>query len=231
MIKILIWFIASELKPEGGGGIRLPHLFIKDPPSPIYTKSKIFPPLPTVTTPPHPCPPKLWIWNPVSTPSNYLTPSLQLGRGEQNNLRKMEVFQFFGLWDLEIDFWFTNHEPLIPTLEYQQNFDFNFKRVLRHIKGEEGCYVLESFCHNVEVVSWCLYIDIYVIYVFVYTYIYIYIYIHIYIYRHIYIYIYIYIYYFQCELYDKYFSKKAEVETSKMIVVYFLTLLYIYKER
>ena len=28
----------------------------------------------------------------------------------------MEVFQIFGLWDQEIDLWFTNHGPLIPTL-------------------------------------------------------------------------------------------------------------------
>ena len=32
----------------------------------------------------------------------------------------------------------------------------------------------------------------------------------------------------QCELYDKYCSKKTDVETSKMIVFYFLTILYIY---
>ena len=28
----------------------------------------------------------------------------------------MEVLKIFGLWDQEIDSWFTNHEPLIPTL-------------------------------------------------------------------------------------------------------------------
>ena len=28
----------------------------------------------------------------------------------------MKVLQIFGLWDQEIDSWFTNHEPLIPTL-------------------------------------------------------------------------------------------------------------------
>ena len=33
---------------------------------------------------------------------------------------------------------------------------------------------------------------------------------------------------FQCELYDKYCSKKTDVETSKMTVFYFLTILYIY---
>ena len=33
---------------------------------------------------------------------------------------------------------------------------------------------------------------------------------------------------FQCELYDEYCSKKTDVETSKMIVFYFLTILYIY---
>ena len=31
---------------------------------------------------------------------------------------------------------------------------------------------------------------------------------------------------FKCELYDKYFSKKTEVETLKMIDSYFLTILY-----
>ena len=28
----------------------------------------------------------------------------------------MEVLQIFGLWDQEIDSWFTNNEPLTPTL-------------------------------------------------------------------------------------------------------------------
>ena len=28
----------------------------------------------------------------------------------------MEVSQIFGLWNQEIDSWFTNHEPLIPTM-------------------------------------------------------------------------------------------------------------------
>ena len=37
--------------------------------------------------------------------------------------------------------------------EYQQNFDLNFKQGLRDITTEEGHYVLESFCQNVEVVS------------------------------------------------------------------------------
>ena len=35
--------------------------------------------------------------------------------------------------------------------EYQQNFDLNFKLVLRDITTEEGYYVLES-CQNVEVI-------------------------------------------------------------------------------
>ena len=30
----------------------------------------------------------------------------------------MEVLKIFGLWDQEIDSWFTNQEPLIPTLIY-----------------------------------------------------------------------------------------------------------------
>ena len=30
----------------------------------------------------------------------------------------MEVLQIFGSWDQEIDLWFTNHQPLIPTLYY-----------------------------------------------------------------------------------------------------------------
>ena len=33
---------------------------------------------------------------------------------------------------------------------------------------------------------------------------------------------------FQCELYDKYSSKKIDVEMLKMIFFYFLTILYIY---
>ena len=41
--------------------------------------------------------------------------------------------------------------------EYQQNFDLNFKRALGDITIEEGYYLLESFCQNVEVVSWYLY--------------------------------------------------------------------------
>ena len=28
----------------------------------------------------------------------------------------MEVLQIFGFWDKEIDLWFTNYKPLIPTL-------------------------------------------------------------------------------------------------------------------
>ena len=28
----------------------------------------------------------------------------------------MKVLRIFGSWDQEIDSWFTNHEPLIPTL-------------------------------------------------------------------------------------------------------------------
>ena len=34
----------------------------------------------------------------------------------KNDSWKMEVLNIFGLWDQEIDLWFTNHEPLIPTL-------------------------------------------------------------------------------------------------------------------
>ena len=34
-----------------------------------------------------------------------------------------------------------------------KKFDLNFKRALRDITTEEGYYVLESFCQNVEVVS------------------------------------------------------------------------------
>ena len=33
---------------------------------------------------------------------------------------------------------------------------------------------------------------------------------------------------FQCELYDKHCSKKTDIETPKMIVPYFLTILYIH---
>ena len=34
-----------------------------------------------------------------------------------------------------------------------KNFDLNFKRALQDIKTEDGYYILESFCQNVEVVS------------------------------------------------------------------------------
>ena len=34
----------------------------------------------------------------------------------KNNSWKMEVLRIFGSWDQQIDSWFTNHEPLIPTL-------------------------------------------------------------------------------------------------------------------
>ena len=34
----------------------------------------------------------------------------------------MEVLQVFGSWDQEIDLWFTNHEPLIPTLHFKCNY-------------------------------------------------------------------------------------------------------------
>ena len=70
----------------------------------------------------------------------------------------------------------------------QKNFDLKFQTSSGDIANEKGYYVLESFCQNVEVVSWCLYI-----YNIIYTYIYIYIYIYI-IYTYI-IYVYmIYIY-------------------------------------
>ena len=36
----------------------------------------------------------------------------------KNILWKMEVLQIFGLWDQEIGSWFTNCEPLIPTLRH-----------------------------------------------------------------------------------------------------------------
>ena len=39
----------------------------------------------------------------------------------------MVVLQIFGSWDQEIDSWFMNHEPLIPTLRLQ-------KRLLLGIK-------------------------------------------------------------------------------------------------
>ena len=38
-------------------------------------------------------------------------------------------------------------------LEYEQNFDLNFKQGLQDITSEEGYYVHELFCHNFKVVS------------------------------------------------------------------------------
>ena len=49
--------------------------------------------------------------------------------------------------------------------EYQQTLDLDFKRALRDIRSEKGCYVLESFCQNVEVVSYFLYIFLTYIYI------------------------------------------------------------------
>ena len=31
----------------------------------------------------------------------------------------METLQLFGSWDQEIDLWFPNHKPLIPTLQWK----------------------------------------------------------------------------------------------------------------
>ena len=43
----------------------------------------------------------------------------------------MEIFWIFGSWDQEIDLWFTNHEPLIPTLLVEVIFTvFGPKRFL-----------------------------------------------------------------------------------------------------
>ena len=43
----------------------------------------------------------------------------------------MEVLRIFGSWDQEIDLWFTNHEPLIPTLLVEVTFTvFGPKRFL-----------------------------------------------------------------------------------------------------
>ena len=36
----------------------------------------------------------------------------------KNSSLKIEFLQIFGLWDQKSDLWFTNHEPLIPTLLY-----------------------------------------------------------------------------------------------------------------
>ena len=41
---------------------------------------------------------------------------LKLSYVGKNNSWKMEVLQIFCLQDQEIDSWFTNHEPLIPTM-------------------------------------------------------------------------------------------------------------------
>ena len=51
--------------------------------------------------------------------------------------------------------------------EYQQTLDLDFKRALRDIRSEKGCYVLESFCQNVEVVSYFLYIFLTYIYIYI----------------------------------------------------------------
>ena len=52
--------------------------------------------------------------------------------------------------------------------EYQQTLDLDFKRALRDIRSEKGCYVLKSFCQNVEVVSYFLYIFLTYIYIYIY---------------------------------------------------------------
>ena len=67
--------------------------------------------------------------------------------------------------------------------EYQQNFDLNFKRALRDIATEEGCYVLCTW----KFLSECR--SSFLIYIYIYTYKYIHI--QIYTYTNIYIYIYI----------------------------------------
>ena len=35
----------------------------------------------------------------------------------------MNVLRIFGSSDQEIDSWFSNHEPLIPTLKYKTNYN------------------------------------------------------------------------------------------------------------
>ena len=41
---------------------------------------------------------------------------VKLSYFRKNSSWKIEVLQIFGSWDQEIDSWFTNYEPLIPTL-------------------------------------------------------------------------------------------------------------------
>ena len=40
----------------------------------------------------------------------------------KKNSLKMEVLRIFGSWHQEIDSWFTNHEPLVSTLNYSETF-------------------------------------------------------------------------------------------------------------
>ena len=54
---------------------------------------------------------------------------------------------------------------ILHLLHKTLKFDLKFQTssaTLRDITTEEGYYVLESFCQNVDVVSWCLYMFIYV---------------------------------------------------------------------
>ena len=42
---------------------------------------------------------------------------LKLSYFRKKDSWKMEVLRIYGFWDQEIDSWFTNHEPLIPTVK------------------------------------------------------------------------------------------------------------------
>ena len=60
---------------------------------------------------------------------SYFKVILKLSYFRKNYSWKMEVLQFFSLWDQEIDSWFTNNEPLIPTLHMNNYLNDSFKSI------------------------------------------------------------------------------------------------------
>ena len=62
---------------------------------------------------------------------------------QKNNLWTMEVLWSFGSWDQEIDSWFTNHKPLIPTLAVFSKIKQNQKKPSAFEIGVTKIYCLK----------------------------------------------------------------------------------------
>ena len=68
----------------------------------------------------------------------------------KHNSWKMEALKIFGSWDQEIDSWFTNHEPLIPTLLKSLEIEI-FTFFIHHKLGERNCFNACQFFENEKV--------------------------------------------------------------------------------